>query len=161
MNQIADNPYAAPEAELEVQQAEGDLSVFKYFTTWAVLGLSIITLGIYPIYWLYNRTQKLNTITPTPISQGFVTAALVIMILSTVLSYVLPFLGSTLLVLIGNLISLVSTVLFFVWVFKFRNRLNAVTQSQGQPTWAGPVLTFFFSIFYLNYKINQHIDHDR
>lgn len=163
MNQITDNPYVAPAAELEVEHAAGDLSVFKRFTTWGVFGLSIITLGLYTIYWLYSRSQKLNQITDAPISQGFIGTATAVYVLSFFFSFVVPFVGVSmenmgLLVMIDSLLSLTSIVLFIVWSFKFRNRLNRVTQSAGKPTWSGPIMTFFFNVLYLNYKVNQNID---
>ncbi|MBV0932332.1 DUF4234 domain-containing protein [Marinobacterium weihaiense] len=162
MNQVADNPYVAPEAELEVQHEAGDLSVFPRFTTWAVFGLTIITLGIYAVYWMYSRTRHLNSITEDRISNGFVGAAVGVYIASGVSSIMMGLTDASALsgtmVLIDGLLGLASWILMLVWAFKFRNRLNRVTDSRGKPTWAGPILTFFFSVFYLSYKVNQHLD---
>lgn len=162
MNQVADNPYVAPEAELELQHDTGDLSVFPRFTTWAVFGLTIITLGIYAMYWLYNRTRKLNSICDDRIANGFVAAAIGVYVASGVSSIVVsvadPYSTSGSLMLIDSLLGIASYILTLVWVYKFRNRLNRITNSQGKPTWAGPILTFFFSVFYLSYKVNQHLD---
>ncbi len=160
MNQVVDNPYVAPEAELEVQHAAGDLSAFTRFSTWAVLGLSIITMGIYSIYWLYSRTQQLNKVSSDRISQGFVSAAVVLYVANMALSLVVSFItdGAGVLAVVSSVLSLVSSIMFIVWAFKFRNRLNRVTQSAGKPTWCGPILTFFLNVLYLNYKINQNID---
>lgn len=162
MNQVADNPYAAPEADLEVQQAAGDISVFPRFSTWAVFGLSIITLGIYTIYWLYDRTRKLNSISENQISQGVVSASVGLFVASGISSIVVAVVGPSssfgALVLVDGLLGLASGIMILVWAFKFRNRLNRVTNSEGKPTWAGPILTFFFNVLYLSYKINQHLD---
>lgn len=160
MNQLSENPYSAPEADLETPVAAHDLSVFPRFTTWAVFGLSIITLGLYSLYWIYDRSKKLNSITEDKISHGFMTATLVVYLASYVLSFaplIMGF-GSEMLAILEPLLSLASFVMMIVWVFMFRNRLNTITQSEGKPTWCGPILTFFFQVLYLNYKINQHLD---
>ncbi|MCP4597234.1 DUF4234 domain-containing protein [Neptuniibacter sp.] len=160
MNDIVENPYSAPEADLEKPQQANDLRVFTRFTTWAVFGLSIITLGFYTIYWLYNRTEKLNSIIEDKISKGYMIATTVVYILSMLLSYA-PLAvgqGSEMMIVAQPIISLVSAIMMLIWVFKFRNRLNRITQSEGKPTWCGPILTFFFQTLYLNYKINQNLD---
>ncbi|MBA4503353.1 DUF4234 domain-containing protein [Marinobacterium marinum] len=161
MNQIADNPYAAPEAELEVPKAAGDLSVFKRFTTWGVFALLIVTFGIYGIYWLYTRTNRLNQISDDPISAGFMNITTGCYIGSVIFPFLLmplPYELMSVLSLLSPVLSLAGMILMVVWVFKFRNRLNRVTQSKGKPTWCGPILTFFFNVLYLNYKVNQNID---
>lgn len=160
MNDIAENPYSAPEADLEKPQQANDLSVFTRFSTWAVVGLSIITLGFYTIYWLYTRTDKLNSIIEDKISKGYIIATTVVYLLSMFLSYAPLVIGSTseVMILAQPLTSLASAIMMIVWVFKFRNRLNRVTHSEGKPTWCGPILTFFLQTLYLNYKINHNID---
>lgn len=160
MNQVTENPYAAPQADLEVEHAVGDLSVFKRFTSWGVFGLSIITLWIYNIYWLYSRTQKLNSICENPISKTFVNTAVIVYIAVWVSSFVSGVVPSAAfeLSVISGILNMVSVVMTIVWAFKFRNRLNQVTDSAGKTTWAGPIMTFFFNVLYLNYKINQNID---
>lgn len=160
MNDIVENPYSAPEADLVKPLITNDLSVFTRFSTWAVVGLSIITLSIYTIYWLYTRTEKLNSITEDKISKGYMLAATAVYILSMILTYA-PLAvasGSEFMILAQPLTSLASAIMILVWVFKFRNRLNRLTQSEGKPTWCGPILTFFLQSWYLNYKINQNLD---
>ncbi len=160
MNQVTENPYAAPQADLEVEHSVGDLSVFRRFTSWGVFGLSIITFWIYNIYWLYSRTQQLNSICNDPISKSFVNSAVIAYIAVWVTSIVGAIVPSAAVEFsfISGILNLVSVVLVIVWAFKFRNRLNQVTDSAGKNTWAGPVMTFFFNVLYLNYKINQNID---
>lgn len=160
MNQVADNPYVAPEADLEVQHAAGDLSVFNRFSTWGLFGLALISFGIYNIYWLYNRTQKLNSICENPIPKGFMNGAVITYIAFMVVSFLGGLVPSAaeMLAMISGVLNLAVVVLFLVWAFKFRNRLNQITHSEGKKTWAGPIMTFFFNVLYLNYKINQNID---
>lgn len=159
MTELANNPYSAPEATLDRPLESHSLSGFARFTTWAVLGLCIITLGIYSLYWLYDRTKKLNALTDRKIGNNFILVTSVLYIASTVISF-LPMFGvlSSTLLMVSPILSIVVMVLFYVWIYKFRNRLNEITNSAGRKTWVGPIITFFFTIFYLNYKINQNID---
>ncbi len=56
-------------------------------------------------------------------------------------------------------ISMLTMVLNLVWAFKFRNRLNILSGSKkGDMFWLGGVLTFFFQIYYFQYKINEMHD---
>ncbi|TCK04817.1 DUF4234 domain-containing protein [Marinobacterium mangrovicola] len=171
MTQVAENPYAAPEADLEVQQNAGDLSVFNRFSTWWVFLLSIVTIGIYPLFWIHGRTRKLNSISehekvPTGLVTTYIVVSLAALILPTLFGFVLASgagsMGAlTAINIFGNLLSLTGFILLEVWAFKFRGVLNRVTQSEGKRTWAGGVMTFFFTMLYMNYKINQHIDSRR
>lgn len=168
MTDSIENPYAAPQADLEVQRDSGDLSVFPRFSTWWVLLLSIVTLGIYFFWWIYDRTRKLNTIAENKVPMGLVISYIIIslsaaflppVLISSMLNNPQANVNGILFVsMLGNLLSLASLVLLEVWAFKFRNRLNTLTDSQGQDTWAGGGMTFFFTGIYLSYKINQHLD---
>lgn len=61
--------------------------------------------------------------------------------------------------MVSQIINIVTNVLLLIWVFSFRNRLNILSGSErGSDYWAGPVLTFFFQVLYLSYKVNQLID---
>lgn len=159
MTELANNPYSAPEASLDRPQESQNLAGLKRFSTWGVLGLCIITLGIYSLYWLYSRTNQINNLTDNKIGNNFVIVASILYIASTVVAY-LPFFGvlNSTLIMVSPFVSIGSMVIFYVWIYKLRNRLNQVTNSAGQVTWCGPILTFFLTIFYLNYKINQNID---
>ena len=56
MNEVAKNPYESPSAELIDKGSLGSINQFKRFTAWGVFGLSMITLGIYPVYWLMRKS---------------------------------------------------------------------------------------------------------
>lgn len=74
--QVNANLYAPPKAAVDdVGQAglgqAGSLESLGRFTTWAVVGLAIVTLGIYLIYWLFVRTKRLSALIPqNPIKWG-------------------------------------------------------------------------------------------
>lgn len=157
MESQAENPYKAPEAEVETA-SQGHLSeVFERFTAWGVFGLSIITLGIYPLYWLYTRTQQLNSRIDNPISSAYMITTIVIWIISMLSNGVTPINPQ-----IGGIMALAglpAAIMQIVWAFKIRSRIHDyVTAAPGTFAWANSFLTFFLGALYLQYKINKIID---
>ncbi|MCB1668603.1 MAG: DUF4234 domain-containing protein [Porticoccaceae bacterium] len=160
---VSNNPYATPDSDLSTLKPGAGISIFDRFSTWGVFGLSVITLGIYMVYWLFSRTKQLNSVVENKISDAFIVATVLCYIVN-LFSGVLPYLGeggapNSFLTIGVSLVAIAGNILFVVWAFKVRNRINEITNSQkGVATWCGPVLTFFFSCFYLQYKINQSLD---
>lgn len=157
-----ENPYKAPEAEVVNRTDQGGLShVFERFSTWGVIGLAIVTLGLYSIYWLYSRTGQLNKHANNPIGAAFINITIGLCVIGFVnnLSYVLNFNATVAAIL--ALSSVIGTILTIVWVFKIRNRINLLLNSaKGDASRLGPVFTFFLNIYYLQYKINSIIDRE-
>ncbi len=157
-----DNPYEAPSAELfNINLKNNFLKEFKFFSTWYVFILSIITLGIYPLYWLYNRTKKINrTKELEPIPESFIYSVLILYVFSILAAYYPYFYQvSKQYFLYVNLFSYFVTILVLVWVFKFRNRLNNFLSKTHAPCMPlGPVITFFFQVLYLSFKLNEIIE---
>ena len=161
------NPYAAPTSNVASDSIGQDISsvkAFKRFTTWGVLGLAIITMGIYAYYWMYTRTKILNSlISKDKMPSWIVPAVIVIGAINLILSLA-PYasLGASTmkaLLIISTPLSLIGFVLFVVWAFMFRSRLNLISgSSKGNAFWLGPILTFFFQLYYFQYKINQMHD---
>ncbi|WP_052692066.1 DUF4234 domain-containing protein [Teredinibacter purpureus] len=155
----AENPYKSPEASVEAA-AQGKLSeVFERYTAWAVFGLGIITFGLYSVYWLVSRTKQMNARSDQVIGNGLIYSMLVFYILSFVSNFVTladPTIGGIL-----GLSGLPAIVLMYVVVYKLRNRIHTYVGSQPSThAWAGPILTFFFTVIYLQYKINKIIDNE-
>jgi len=154
------NPYAAPQADVELPSSGNAIEIIKSlprFTTWAVVGLSIITMGVYSIYWLYNRTKKLNAGLPDDkkISKGIVIGALISYIIYMIFSIVAPMVMPEL-AAIGGLFAILYFVLFIIWIYKFRGAINTLIATRDRKKgWIGPILTFFINIYYFQYKINQ------
>jgi len=154
-----ENVYQAPEAEL-VKDEIGDFSVFERFSTWFVVVLSVITLSFYIPYWLYTRTKQLNTITKDKISDGFIITALALFMVSMAGAFAsgsVEFSKDAEIVL--GLLDLTSNIFTIVWVFKIRNRILDLVKDS--PIDLGGVLTFFFQLYYLQYKINEIIDYKK
>lgn len=153
------NPYAAPEAEVAMPSTDNAIDrikTIKRFTTWGVVGFSIITLGIYGFYWLYSRTKTLNNSLDEGqrIPQWVILGALLSYVLYILLSIGSGFVPE--LAAIGGLLAIVYIVLYLIWIYKFRSRINMLTATKrGDKFWIGPILTFFINIFYFQYKINQ------
>ena len=133
---------------------------FPRFSTWYVLFLSIITLGVYSVYWMYHRSMILERIHPRePIHKNFMFLSIGVWALSFILSMTSgpgphPYEPSSPL-----LIQLVSAVLFLIWAFLFHARLNRFLRAAGLPhQMLHPIFTFLFQALYLSYKINQNID---
>ncbi|WP_428240582.1 DUF4234 domain-containing protein [Gynuella sp.] len=152
--------YKTPASSFNIPAFTEDLNVYKRVSVWNMLFLTIVTLGIYPIYWMYSRTWLLNIITREGISSSVIRIALVsgaVYVISPILGQVL--LGRQFAAAVG-LFAAVSYIVFaLIWIFGLRAEISRIARSQGQSDFhANAILTFFFQVFYLQYKINQFID---
>ena len=167
------NPYSAPEANLLKEAAGGaGIAAIKQiprFSTWAVVGLAMITMGIYAYYWLYSRTKMINKLIPeNPIAKWLPVTTITIVALYWVMSMLpLLFLGGEgdassiwgLMMMIAPLLNIIVLILFYVWVYALRNRINQISGAQkGDMFWLGGIITFFFNAYYFQYKINEMHD---
>ena len=84
MNETSQTPYASPTAELIEKNNNQKIHKYTRFSAWGVFGLSIITLSIYPIYWLYTRAEKTNSLHDEQIAKPW----LIVLVISTILSFV-------------------------------------------------------------------------
>lgn len=148
--------YSAPASDPIPEQSES-IEVFTRFSTWYVVGLSIVTLSLYIPYWLYTRSKKLNLIAAKPIPDLFMHINVMLFLVSYALIVFADFLPQDESAdLFIRFIDLASNIAVLVWVFMFRTQLRPFVESRGRSI--GPVLTFFFQTFYLQYKINQILD---
>ena len=152
------SPYASPSAEL-IQQSNDNKSIleFKRFSAWGVAGLSIITLGIYPVYWLWSRAEIINRLHDKKITKPWLIALVTTTIVSTVMSLV-PSEDPTFLI-VSSVMGLAYFVPYIVVLFRSRNNLQDIMGAENNQTYKlNGVLTFFASTIYLQYKINECID---
>ena len=153
MAENQENIYQAPMSDLSVTEG-GGVSNFKRFSAWGVFGLSIITLGIYPAYWLYNRAKVLNSFHENRMSIVLLNSFIITVIASFSMGFIsgaIP--DNTVLAIANSVISIAYIVIYLVVLYKLRSRLRDVIGCE-----IGPVLTFFASAIYLQYKINESID---
>ncbi|MCU7845654.1 MAG: DUF4234 domain-containing protein [Candidatus Thiodiazotropha sp. (ex Monitilora ramsayi)] len=153
-----DNPYEPPKSNVDAINRSNYLNNFSRFSAWWVLLLSVVTLGIYNVYWLYTRSRIINQIHHRKIPEFLIWAALIFYVLNTGLSFLPDEMVASLIIVV--LLSAVGSIFFFVWwLFGVRNRLQELAEENGSPeNRIGPILTFFFQVIYLQYKINEQID---
>ena len=151
--------YSTPESKL-VNSSEGDIDNFTRFSAWGVFGLSLITFGIYFMYWFYTRTAKLNEFHDNKISMKLVYTTLFIYVGYTIVSFLDESLYDNELVLVGAMVVMLAYfILYLTWVFSFRSRILDIAVEHGRADFRiNPGLTFFFQALYLQYKINSYID---
>lgn len=158
MENQAQNPYKAPEAEVESAATDKISEVFERFSAWGVFGLSLITFGIYNMYWHYNRSQRINERMEYQISSLFINATLTLWVLSFIANAG-GFLPPMVTAILG-FASLAYLVMYIMWCFKIRAAIHAhVNAEKGTYAWANAFLTIFGAL-YLQYKINKIIDNE-
>ena len=154
MQSVSNEIYRAPEADLAVNLNARAVLNYQRFTAWGVVGLTMITFGIYPIYWLISRANVTNTFHPNKISivavNTFLASAIGVFMLAVFSGF---FPDNQALGLANVLVSLINFICYFAVLFLLRNRLQEITGLK-----IGPFLTFFLNVIYLQYKINQSID---
>ncbi len=126
--------------------------------TWRLIFLSIITLGIYTAHYIKRQTCIFNKYLDREQK------------ISPLLAYLIMFISYErvivllLSVFMNQLISedmnffrnLLRLILVIVWAFQVRNRINKLLLlSANRTLWLNRGLTFFFTIFYINYMINS------
>lgn len=159
-----------PETDLSVTSSSGmeKIKEINRLSTWAVFGLTMITFGFYTFFWLFSRTKQLNQNLP---EQDRVAAWIPIVVIIAFLLYFVLSIGPALIISsspelavilmgIGGIIGLVYMVVYLVWIFKFRSRLNLLSGSNpGEKFWLGVILTLFANVLYFQWKINQVHDY--
>ena len=148
------NPYRAPESDVGALELGVGITNFERFSAWGVFALSIITLGIYPIYWLYSRSNTLNSFHSNKISPVLLMAFVALVFASFVIGIINPQEGVML--VLGGVVNLAYTIAYLMVLFSVRNRLNELVNDG-----ISPIITFFGSAIYLQYSINKCIDQQK
>lgn len=153
------NPYASPTAEV-IESNSDSIDGLPRVSTWLVFFFSMFSFGLYMVYWLYNRLAKLNPLIENKIPTMFIHLYLGLTLLTWFGQfYIASSPGDANLIatlgLVNSICSIVSLVFYYMVVYKMRNRLcDDLLKTER---WGG-IKTFFFSVLYLNYKINQAHD---
>ena len=154
MEETSRNPYQAPTSDVTIAASAENMAHLKRFSAWAVFGLSLITLGIYPLYWLYSRSKTLNGFHTRKIADGLIRSAVIAFAVLVFTEVLIEFYAQSVwLALIGTLSRIAYLTLYIVLLFALRNRLLDSIGSR-----VSPILTFLFGCIYLQYKINGAID---
>lgn len=139
------------------------IRTFKDQSTWRLLGLGIITFGVYFAYYMKRQTIKINRIIDdkAKISLGFVNVILALSYVSLLffILFVFSSEGTPLEKLsdkMGDFTGHIVSIMTIVWGFKARNRINDFyVISKDDREWFHGLWTFFFSPLYFNYKVNK------
>ena len=127
-------------------------------STWKLLGLGIVTYGVYFAYYAQRQSKEINTAINSDdnISSGFINSMLVMSYVS--LALLIPYLfveeghpieG------ISSLIDMIVSIMLIVWGFKARNRVNTYCGFGAEGgVWFHGLWTFLFTPLYFNYKVN-------
>lgn len=131
----------------------------KCQSTWCLLFLTVVTLGIYAAHYLKSRTKILNRHLDerhripevlTDLILGFCYGAVILLHSSVSAPWGHP-VETTMVVVLTILCGLV-----LVWGFEFRNRMNKLLGQAGYESERFHSLwTLLFSALYFNFKINM------
>ena len=161
-----DNPYAPPKAAVADVAPAG----LKRRSVLAMIAFTFLTLGLYPIIWLFRRRAGLNALNS---SRKLPLWPLLALVALTVVDFVFAFaealspgtittgLSSALLVA-----RLATSIVIIVQMFTIKSIIEDHAYTPADP--GAPALfadrvqlsglaTFFFSVFYLQYAINKYI----
>ena len=121
--------------------------------------LGLVTFGVWHVYFLNTLTTSINASLEPRESHLYISETFTVTI--TVLAWmnasllVLSLFGSEVLTVLSSFFLWTFEVCLVIWAFKVRNRLNTLLGSAPHSSsWFHGVPTFFFTLYYLTYKIN-------
>jgi hypothetical protein len=150
------SPYAPPQAELSNQAAP----LPKYVSVWLAIVLTFVTLGLYMPYWTLTRSRDLNNAAQAKmVNYNFAWFVALFFVVSYVLGFCVEYFeimqGQRTII---NVTSNLSNILMLIWNINFRSGLNKFTGAEkGTRLWSNLFYTWFFQMYYHQYKINQII----
>ena len=121
---------------------------------------TVITLSIYPWFWVFSRKKILNQLTESKITESLP----VIFVITSILSAFLQGYGETQLdgesaIALSGLFQLISFVLMVVIAFQMKKVLEEFSVNNEMKISYNGFLTFLLSFIYINYKLNENIDY--
>lgn len=153
-------PYSPPLSDVEPLVDGDGLELLPRFSAWGVFGLTLITLGVYYMYWLYTRTNLLNGVVDKPIPGWLVVVSCLTYVGYIGLS-VLPetYFTNDMFLVMSGVVTLVYLVFYYWWLFAVRARLLSLVNRSAYPGFKiGAVLSTLIQVIYFQYKINEYID---
>jgi hypothetical protein len=116
------------------------------------LALTAVTCGLYPIFWLFKRKPFLESLR----SKETLGQLPVIFTATNVIALVgaFAFAGES----FATLLSAANGVAGIITFFRVRSILESERIAMGAPVRLSAAATFFFSIYYLQYRINKLAD---
>jgi len=121
---------------------------------------TVITLSIYPWFWVFSRKKILNQLTESKITESLPA----FFVITSILSAFLQGYGETQLdgesaIALSGLFQLISFVLMVVIAFQMKKVLEEFSVNNEMKISYNGFLTFLLSFMYINYKLNENIDY--
>lgn len=113
--------------------------------------LSIVTLGIYNVMWLFKNN---NVIEETLEDKIF--DYRIIIVLAALIGWSSVFSAEPDLAAVGGLLSILSGIFYIVWAFKAKKSIQKMMLNDHKIDYSmNSFYTFFFNIYYINFCINE------
>ncbi|PID29560.1 MAG: hypothetical protein CR982_02525 [Candidatus Cloacimonadota bacterium] len=126
--------------------------------TWILVLLTILTTSFYPFAWMYKHNQEIFKITRgEKVNNNLVIAIIFLFAINFFIPFYLILLISPPIVLNLFITSkVVLAILVYIWVFKVRDAIQEYALKEYKLDYRMNIYyTFLFSIFYINYCIND------
>lgn len=138
---------------------ESVLARMREQSTWRLLLLSVITIGIYQAHYMKRQALKINALTfpEARISIGFANTLIVLSYLSAAMlvPYVMAEDDSPVNAVLDCLDTIILCMFLFL-SFAMRDHLHFLLASQFRSVrWFGALWTFLFGVLYINFRINK------
>lgn len=119
--------------------------------------LTIVTMGTYPIMWMYLNTEKIEKITGKAIANSkYIINIACCMGLSSIVASLASLRGSATLPIMCYLLTLTGNALIIAWAFKAKSAIEEYALTQHKIDLKINVFyVFFFNLAYINYCINS------
>jgi hypothetical protein len=127
--------------------------------TWRLLGLGLITYGVYFAHYIKRQTSKINSRLDKDraISDGLIRAVFATTYLSAALFLAYLFVDDDHpIAKASDVVDWLNALAMIVWGVKARNRMNSICEiDSNSKAWFNGPASLIFSPLYFNYKINQ------
>lgn len=140
------------------------IGTFRQQGTWGLLGLAVITLGLYYGHYCLRQSKALNPYLSAESGKALSSAAFRVLIAGYVSLIPLLILVcvplsagiQTSVGVLSDVWTLFWLVMHSIWSLMFRSRLNTYYGAQpGSADWFHGFWAFLFTSLYVNYKIND------
>ncbi|MBU2705978.1 DUF4234 domain-containing protein [Zooshikella marina] len=161
------SPYTAPSSDISTNSSENDsICQLPRVNLLIVFSLIFFSLGIYYYYWMFSRTKIINRVCDRKISPLLSSLVVVLFVGSLILGLYLLFavrLGwdyDSQIILAESVVNYSCLITSIFWLFAIRDRLHYMCKANKRSSfWMNWFFTFLGAALYLQYKINQVIDH--